>query len=567
MLGFVGELERALESVPGVEAASVSTALPMEFRERRAILAEDPIDPNARHSVNVTWATPRFFETLGIGVRHGRSFEARDRADSGQVVIVSEGLARMEWGDENVVGRRLSWQLTETGEPSFAEVVGVVGAVNDGPLGSEPTPHLYVPAAQFNPLELQLAIETDSPWGRVFRIAVQTSGSDPTLLTQPVVSEVRNLDRSLAVADIQPLDQIMTRGVSAQRLSAGLVGAFALTALLIAAVGLYGVLAYATERRRREFGVRLALGAEGSSVVGLVLRQGMLLAALGLGLGLLAALGLSRLVASVLFQTSPNDPTTLIGVALVLLLAATLASWLPAWEGRTRRSGGCTPTGVAPPSIREPALFVDADVGEQRQLLHDLHWPDRIRPLRPSDLELELTRRTAGRDVGFRSLERKGHRHAVGIVSSNREARVRGHPGSLLELALAAAGGRGGLGRSDQPVLSSHQRCQRQACAACGWGVRRDPPRDHAVLSRSRARPGADSHLRPLQLQEDAGVERRSSAAVGRLLPAQRSWRRDRAVAQHRHTAVVRSALPRVLPQRHTPQLARAALVAQRRAR
>ena len=332
VLGFVEELERELGNLPGVQAATVASALPLEARERRAVVAENPVDPNARHSVVVTWASPGFIDTLGVQLRSGRAFADSDRADAPLVVIASEQLARQHWGREDVVGERMSWRLSETGQPMFAEVVGVVGAVNDGPLGSEPSPHLYVPLAQFDPRELDMAVQTNSPWGRVFRIALLSEGADPTSLIKPALARIADADSSLAVSSVESLQQTLDGGVLSQRFSAGLVTIFAVTALLLAAIGLYGVLAYATNRRRREIGVRLALGADGSSVVRLVMLQGVVLAGIGLSVGVVAALGLSRFMSSVLYETSTSDLTTLVLVGLVLMLSAVLASWLPAWR-------------------------------------------------------------------------------------------------------------------------------------------------------------------------------------------------------------------------------------------
>jgi predicted permease len=330
--GFVAEVEESLAALPGVQSAAVSSALPMEFRERRGVQADGAVGSAARRSVNVTWATPSFFDTMQIPLRSGRAFVNSDRADAAPVVIVTASLARQFWGTEEAAGRSLAWQFSEAGEPIYAEVVGVVGEVNDGPLGSEPFPHVYVPQAQFDARELEMAVATDSNWGRVFRLSVRSQTGDPTLLANAVVDQIHQIDRSLAVSEIRPLDDILRSGVFAQRLSAGLVTLFALTALLLAAIGLYGVLAYATSQRRREFGLRLALGAEAGSLVKMVMTQGLRLSALGLGIGLLAAAALSRLMASVLYETSTADPLTLLAVAVVLLFSAAVASLVPAWR-------------------------------------------------------------------------------------------------------------------------------------------------------------------------------------------------------------------------------------------
>ena len=329
---FVRTLRAELRTLPGVDQASLASALPMEFRERRVVTAEGALEGAERRTVNMTWATPGFFDAIGLSPTAGRAIEQNDRADGLPVVVVSTDVARTFWGRADVVGERLSWRLSEVGAPEFAEVVGVVPAVADGPLGTEPWPHVYVPQEQFDPRELDMAVAGDSPWGRVFRVAVRSPEVEPTSLANAVVERIRRIDPSLAVSDIATLDEILDRGVFSQRAGAMLVTIFAVTALLLASIGLYGVLAYATAQRKREFGLRLALGAEGSSVVRMVMIQGGQLAGLGLVFGLVAAIALSRFMTAVLFDTSPLDPVTLMAVAAVLAVAAAVASFVPAWR-------------------------------------------------------------------------------------------------------------------------------------------------------------------------------------------------------------------------------------------
>jgi predicted permease len=326
---FARTLRERVAALAGVEHAALATSLPLSFSERRTYYPESVSDPNAvRPSVTVTWVEGPFFRALGIPLEKGRLFDGSERLDGEQVVLVNRALARRTWPDADAVGQRIRWGIEESDNP-WMTVVGVVADVNDGPLGSEPNPHVYVPYQQFADDELDMAASVRSPWGRQFQLVVD-SASDPTSLINPVLAEVRELDRSLPVSGVRTMEQIVGDGVAPQRASAALLGAFAVIALALAGIGLYGVLAYAVTQRRREIGVRVALGAERSSVVGMIVRQGLGLVVLGLTAGLLAALGLSRLMAAVLYQTSAWDPVSFVAATTVLLVAALVASWLPA---------------------------------------------------------------------------------------------------------------------------------------------------------------------------------------------------------------------------------------------
>ncbi|HVS15880.1 MAG TPA: ABC transporter permease [Thermoanaerobaculia bacterium] len=329
---FVRTLRERIATLPGARQAALVTALPLTSGERRAYFPEGT-DPSAvRSSVTVTWVDGPFFAALGIPLEAGRLLEDSDRADSQPVVLVNRTLARTIWGDEDALGKRLRWGVSSAA--SWLTVVGVVADVNDGPLGSEPNPHVYVPYQQFSTVELDMGRETSSSWGRQLQLAVASS-SDPSALINPVLAVVRELDRSLPVSDVRTMEQIVGEGVASQRASATLLGVFAAIALALAGIGLYGVLAYAVTQRRREIGVRVALGAERSAVVAMVVRQGMVLVAAGLAGGVIVALGLSRLMTAVLYQTSSTDPLAFVFAAGVLLVAALLASWLPARRAST----------------------------------------------------------------------------------------------------------------------------------------------------------------------------------------------------------------------------------------
>jgi putative ABC transport system permease protein len=326
---FARALRERVSALPAVEHAALTTALPLTATERRALLPESAIDSTAiRPSVTVTWIDGPFFRALGIQLEKGSLFDGTERADSEPVVLVNSAMAQRIWPGEDPLGQRLRWGVEGDSSP-WLTVIGVVADVNDAPLGSEPNPHVYVPYQQFSRFELDMAKSISSPWGRQFQLVVASS-TDPTALINPVLAEVRELDRSLPVSEVRTMRQIVGEGVAPQRASAALIVAFAVIALVLAGVGLYGVLAYAVTQRRREIGVRVALGAERSSVVAMIVRQGLALVGLGLLGGLVAALGLARLMSTVLYQTSAWDPAAFAAAAAVLLLAALLACWLPA---------------------------------------------------------------------------------------------------------------------------------------------------------------------------------------------------------------------------------------------
>jgi ABC-type antimicrobial peptide transport system permease subunit len=203
-------------------------------------------------------------------------------------------------------------------------VVGIVGDVNDGPLGSKPGPHFYLPYLQL-PDDYIMYNNVIVP----INLAVRTS-TDPALLTSAVVAQIHSLDPQLAIANIRTMDQEMASSVAAPKFNTFVLGLFAFFALFLAAIGIYGVLAYAVAQQSHEIGIRMALGAQRRDVMRVILIQGARLALGGLAIGTLAAFGLTRLMASLLYGISASDPLTFAAVAIVLLAVALLACYIPA---------------------------------------------------------------------------------------------------------------------------------------------------------------------------------------------------------------------------------------------
>jgi putative ABC transport system permease protein len=248
---------------------------------------------------------------MKIPVVRGRTFNTRDRADAPGVVIINETLARLYFPNEDPVGKRL---LSPDGtNPS--EIIGVVGDVKHFGLEDEAEAYLYVPHAQ----------NSNSALALVLRSAV-----DPQQMAALVRREVLALDRDQPVVDIKNMEQRLAETMSPRRLTVFLLGIFASVALVLAAVGIYGVIAYSVTQRTHEFGIRMALGAQRGDIIRLVIGQGMWLVLLGLAVGLVGAFAVTRLMTSLLFQVKPGDPVTFAVVAVLLSGVALLACYIPA---------------------------------------------------------------------------------------------------------------------------------------------------------------------------------------------------------------------------------------------
>jgi putative ABC transport system permease protein len=324
---FVGALHERLQSIAGARSASVSTDVPLESNERRAMAPEGATDAGVPPSAALTWTYGDYFGTLGVPLKRGRVFTRTEEQESRDVAIVSESLAARYWPGQDAVGKRIKWGLASSRTP-WLEIVGIVGDAHDGPLNVEPTIHAYVP---FNHMRRDLdgLGEAVGPFGRTLRIALLADG-DPASLVAPARQQIASLDPSLPVTRIATMEQQVAESVAPQSFSMSVLSAFAVGALLLAAIGLYGVLAFAVAQRTREIGVRIALGASRGSVLGMVVRQGMTLVGVGLVIGLFAAIGVTRVMTTLLYRTEPFDPLTFALVPLVLCTVALLACYLPA---------------------------------------------------------------------------------------------------------------------------------------------------------------------------------------------------------------------------------------------
>ena len=311
---------RAMESaaaLPGVRAAGAVSSLPMggDTMSSSFRIEGRPVSPNETLPHGDLWsATHDYFRALGIPLVRGRYFSERDAADAPGVAIIDEVTARKYWPSEDPVGKRISFE-GDGDDRKWREVVGVVGHVKNRGLEGEARPQYYVPYPQ-NPFSSMA-------------IVVQAEG-DPAALAGTVRGAIQAIDVDLPVYRVTTMERLVADSLAERRFSTLLLGVFAAVALLLAAVGLYGLLSYTVAQRRHEIGIRMALGARAGDVLRLVVGQALWLTLAGIALGLVAALALTRVMAGLLYGVSALDPATFAGVALLLLAVALAACLVPA---------------------------------------------------------------------------------------------------------------------------------------------------------------------------------------------------------------------------------------------
>jgi putative ABC transport system permease protein len=317
---FYRELIRRVETLPGVVSAAVATNLPLtETGNSVGVSIEGRADPAPdRVPIVITRIiSPRYFETMGIPLLKGRAFTETDKteSESPSVIVVSETTARTFWPGEDALGKHIKIGRSNS-DNKWLTVVGVVKDVRQFELVVEPKPQMYLPFTQANFFEPRaLVVKTNLP---------------PLSLAATVRKTVWEIDKDQPVSDIASMETIVAESVARQRFSMLLLGVFAGLALVLAAVGIYGVMSYSVAQRTREIGIRMALGAQRSDVLKLTVGQGLRLATIGVAIGLVAAFVLTRVMASLLFGVSATDPTTFITISLVLMSVALMASYIPA---------------------------------------------------------------------------------------------------------------------------------------------------------------------------------------------------------------------------------------------
>jgi len=317
IINFNQEFLRRVERLPGVRSAAMVFKLPLGGSDASTYFEVEgqPPDKFRRLSAGGRVSTPGYFHTLGIPLVEGRDFTERDELKSTPVVIINETLAARYFPNQNPVGKHIRPGISVDGEPPWREIVGVVGAVRHSGLGKEPRPEYYLPYTQMPFFSLTTVVR---------------AAGDPMAIVGAVRNEVRALDSDLPVDRVKTLDQYLTESVAQPRFNTLLLALFAGVAMILTAVGLYGVMAYSVTVRTREIGVRVALGARRSDVLRLVISQGMKLTLIGVAIGLVTALALTRLMAGLLFGVTPTDPATFALIMLLLAGVALLACYIPA---------------------------------------------------------------------------------------------------------------------------------------------------------------------------------------------------------------------------------------------
>jgi predicted permease len=329
--GYTGDRHRefqrraieAVSAIPGIQVAAFGSRLPLGFGGNNSTsVGVEGYVPRENEEIVINYSTvgPKYFEAMSIPIRAGREYNDTDTLQSPRTLVINEAMARRYWPQGNALGGKI-----RLGQ-NLAEVIGIVADSKYSSINERPLPQLFFPMSRS---------ETST-----LRVFAKVSG-DPAPMVAEIRNAIRSIDATLPVYDARTLNEHMQIAVFAQRMAADLLGAMGVLALLLAAIGLYGVMAYAVSQRTQELGIRLALGASPGSLLGMVVRQGMTLTTIGLAIGLALALGAFGSIGAVrtlLPGISPLDPITFIAVPIVLGLIALLASWIPG-----RRAGRVDP--------------------------------------------------------------------------------------------------------------------------------------------------------------------------------------------------------------------------------
>jgi predicted permease len=305
-------LERAA-GVAGVQAATLASTVPLfggGFARTVFLEGQDTADRRAGRLVQISVVGARYFETVGIPLMHGRALSDRDQPNTPAAVVINETMAKRFWPDQDPIGKRFKF----FGQAYFIEVVGIARDSKYNLIGEDPTPFIYQPLSQVYQPQVSLFVKA----------------ARPQTVLGPLRGEVQQIDRNLPLTGIFTLPEIFDQALWAPKMGASLLGIFAGLSLLLAGIGIYGVMAYSVSQRTRELGIRLALGASPNDVVHMVVWQGFRLTLMGVAAGLVASFFATRLITSMLFNVSATDVMTFVTVPLVLAFAAIGASYLPA---------------------------------------------------------------------------------------------------------------------------------------------------------------------------------------------------------------------------------------------
>ncbi|HEU0178207.1 MAG TPA: ABC transporter permease [Blastocatellia bacterium] len=316
-ISFLQRLVERVSALPGVRSAGVTSDLPWTGYQNEAGLRVEgktfPTDqePHAQYH----FISADYMRTIGAPLLSGRWFDARDRRGAQPVILINQAMARKNWPGEDAVGKRIAFGDSTRKDEDWMQVVGVIGDVKDYPNSANSQPAFYLPVTQEPYPEMSLAIRADK---------------DTLSLVEAVRREVRALDREMPISEVRTLETVAAAAVASRRFAMLLVGVFALTALALAGIGIYGVTSYLVAHRTHEIGIRIALGANSFDVLKLALRHGMTLALAGVGAGLALAIAATRLMANLLYGVGATDPATFVAVPLFLIGVSFVACYLPA---------------------------------------------------------------------------------------------------------------------------------------------------------------------------------------------------------------------------------------------
>ena len=321
-VNFIEQIVERLKALPGVQAAAATDSLPLTHFERitpAEIEGRPPIDwsrvkPGEVTPVSRPTVTLDYFNAMGIAVRNGRAFTAQDARPTAGTVIVNEAFEKHHFPGESAVGKRIHLLGSSAGA-TWLTVVGVVNDVRQNGLAGDVTLEVYTPVLE------------DA--GGTLSFVIRTAGA-PASLASAALAAVAQVDRNQPVHNVMTMEQRLANTMTSRRLNVILLGSFAAVALLLAAVGIHGVMSYLVTQRRREIGLRMALGAQQTDVLRLVIQRGMILTGLGLAVGWIGSFGMTRFISSLLYEVSPTDPLTFVLVSLVLTGTALLACYVPA---------------------------------------------------------------------------------------------------------------------------------------------------------------------------------------------------------------------------------------------
>jgi len=314
---FDRELLRRMNAIPGVQLAGITSSLPAASQTTSNVLAieDHPVESSQDLRAEIVQVSPDYFKVMQAPLARGRFFTEGDENGKQPVAIIDEATARRYWTDRDALGRRLRAGQNPT--RPWMTVVGIVNDIKYDGLDIVGVPHVYVPIYQNR--------------GRALSVVMRTSLPASALEPQ-IRHEVQSIDPGLPVFDISPMNDVIDASLASRRFSANLVAGFAGLALLLASIGIYGLLAYMVGQRSREIGLRMALGARPEDILKLVLRRGVVLASVGIVAGVVLSACTASMMASLLYGVRPHDPAIFLVVPLLMLVVALLASYIPAWR-------------------------------------------------------------------------------------------------------------------------------------------------------------------------------------------------------------------------------------------